>query len=171
MIRGYKSFWRQEEGAISVMLVGVLVVVVLAMMLGLDAARMYLLRSRLEAALYAAALAGGATAEFMLMVKTVEEWEAGGVQDVKLMNEEDVIYSANRFFHANFPRDYMGADVDGPHIGQGDGGRSLKIVAHVRWPTLLGRLQGEEHVEMQAEYPIIRYGADVPNLSEHLRLR
>ena len=98
---------------------GVLVLVALAIIplvgfvgVGTDAARGYLVRSRLSSALDAAALAGGRN--FFLPTRD---------EDVRI------------FFDANFPPGYLGATVDGPAIAIDEDAETIQLTASATIPT------------------------------------
>lgn len=165
------GFLRDECAAVSVMLVGFLTVMILSLALALDAARLYLLQSRLDAALYIGALAGGATAQFILVAEDAEQFTETGQGKVKIMNMDEIEDAAQRFFGNNIPPDFMDARIEGPVIVEDATQGSLSIRASASWMGLLGRILGRGETRLEAERFIIRHGADMPRLKGKIRLR
>jgi len=108
--------------------------------LGTDAARGYLVRSRLSSALDAAALAGG--------------------HGFSLPTRDDDV---RMFFDANFPANYLGATVDGPAIAIDEAAETIQLIASATIPTTFMTLFGFDHlaVSVSAEVTRVQEALDV----------
>ena len=60
------------------------------------------------------------------------------------------------FFDANFPQDYLGATIDGPHLTVSDDGYRLEITASASVPTNFMRVIGIDAVTVNARTVIER---------------
>ena len=94
---------------------------------GTDAARGYLVRSRLSSALDAAALAGGRNF-------------------FRPTRDDDI----RMFFDANFPSDYMGATVDGPAITIDGDAETIQLTASATILTTFMTVFGFDHLTVGA---------------------
>ena len=114
-------FLREDRGAIAIYFALSAVVFVGMAGLAVDAARGYLIKSRLSTAVDAAALAGG---KAMLKSETAAKTDA--------LN----------FFSANFPDGAMGATVATPTIAFGNNDTTISVTATASLPTTLMRVLG-----------------------------
>ena len=111
---------RDKRGAVSVLLHAAIIPLVAFGGLAVDTARGYLMKSRLNYALDAAALAGG-----KVMFDTTKRDAA-----------------INKFFKANFPDGYMGAPVTGPTLTVNTVDQTIKLDATANMDTSLMRVVG-----------------------------
>lgn len=99
----------------------------------IDSGRGYLVKSHLSQALDAAALAGGR-----------------------------VVFSANRdndirmFFNANFPSEFLDAEVTGPTIQVDANGEEIALIASARVPTTFMRVVGIDSISVRSETVVRR---------------
>jgi Flp pilus assembly protein TadG len=131
--RSLDAIARDKRGGIAVFLATAIVPLVGFLGLAVDTTRGYLLKSRLNQALDAAALAGGR-----------------------------VIFSANRdadvrmYFNANFPPGYMGATVTGPTIAPSADNQKLTLAASAVVDTTFLRVLGIDNVTVRSEVEVTR---------------
>lgn len=132
-VRKVKGFSRQESGAAMVLIALAAVPMVGFVGMGTDAARAYLVKSRMSSALDAAALAGGR-----------KFFSPGRDADI------------NMFFNANYPAGYMNATISGPHISVDELDERLTLTASANIPTTLMRVLGFDQLTVSAETEITR---------------
>ena len=113
----WSGFAKNERGAAVVFVAATLVVLVGAAGLAFDAGRGYMIKARLSQAVDSAALAGG------------RSLTVGGGGD----------YAAQitKYFEANFPDGFMGAQVTGPQISVNAAGTAITVQASAMVPTTL----------------------------------
>ena len=132
-LRKVRSLWREERGAAFVLMAIAIVPLVAFVGLGTDAARGYLVKSRLSSALDAAGLAGGRS--FFLPTRDAD---------------------INMFFNANFPAKYMGATVSGPNITVDESAEKVFVSASAKVPTTFMRVLGFNDVTVYSETEVTR---------------
>ena len=101
--------------------------------LSLDAGRAYLVKSRLQQALDAAALAAGKT----------------GTSDIERVRE-----AANFFFRINFPAGYMDASVSGPNVSVEND--VIKIDASATIPAIFVHFVGHDNMTVSGRTEVTR---------------
>ncbi|HMR32247.1 MAG TPA: pilus assembly protein TadG-related protein [Geminicoccaceae bacterium] len=106
---------------------------VLAIGLAVDASRMFLVRAKLSQAVDAAALAAG--------------------QAVDL---ESVTADAQRIFAVNYPEAYMGAGVDEPEINYDEDTGQVEVIARTELPTMFMRLAHVDTLDLEARALVVR---------------
>lgn len=140
-MRGLRSFFhglvrrlvRERRGAVAVFVALAAVPLIGFVGIGTDAARAFMVKSRLGSALDAAGLAGGRS-----------------------------FYSATRdadiqmYFDVNFPSGYMGATVSGPTFTVDETNEKIELTASAVVPTAFMRLFGFETVTVSAAAEITR---------------
>ena len=116
-----------HRGAVA-MILGLAIIPLFAIIgLSIDTCRAYMTKSRLSAAVDAAALAGG-------RVFTSDNRDA----DVQM------------YFDANFPDGFMGSDIQPLVITPDDANRTLSVAAQVTIPTTFMRVLGQESMTIVA---------------------
>jgi Flp pilus assembly protein TadG len=116
--------------AITAMLV---VPLVLAIGLAIDASRMFLVRAKLSQAVDAAALA------------------AGQALDVAAVTAD-----ARRIFAINYPEAYLGAGVDLPEVNYDADTGQVEIIARTSMPTMFMQLAHVETLDVEARALVVR---------------
>ncbi len=125
---------RDRRGSIAIFLGLAVIPLVGAIGIGVDAARGFLVRSRLSQALDAAALAGG-----RVMFEDYRD------QDVEM------------YFNSNFPNGYLGASVSAPQItDDGDKKEYLTVSAEASVPATFMRIFGKDSITVRASATINR---------------
>ncbi len=133
MITILRSFITKRDGSV-LPLVGLSFFVLLGSMgLAVDMARGFIVKSQLSAAIDAAGLAGGA-----------------------VMNSSQLSDDITKYFHANFPNDFMGATVDGPYVNVHTNNTKLTITATAEVDTLLMQFLGSDMMDVGASAEITR---------------
>lgn len=122
-----------QRGAAAVFMAVALVPLVGLMGIATDTGRAYIVKSRLSSAVDAAALAGGQ----VFFTKHRDE-------DIRM------------FFESNFPANYLGAKVDGPHIVADVANEKVLVTATATVPTTLTRVLGFDEVDVYAEAEVTR---------------
>ncbi|MCG8544177.1 MAG: pilus assembly protein TadG-related protein [Alphaproteobacteria bacterium] len=125
---------RDKRGAVSVLLHAAIIPLVAFGGLAVDTARGYLMKSRLNYALDAAALAGG-----KVMFDTAKRDAA-----------------IQKFFKANFPDGYMGATVTGPTLSVNTANQTIKLDATADMGTSLMRVVGLDSMAVGASSEVQR---------------
>ena len=129
--------YKQNEDGTAIVLLGFAVFVLVgAAGLAFDAGRGYMLNARLSQAVDAAALAGGRSLSI------------GGGGDY-----EAVI---KKYFNANLPDGYMGAEVPEPVITLSTEGDEIEVVATAMVPTTLMRVLGAQTMNIAARAVVHR---------------
>jgi Flp pilus assembly protein TadG len=125
--RTLRDFAADRRGAVA-MILGLAIIPLFAIIgLSIDTCRAYMTKSRLSAAVDAAALAGG-------RVFTSDNRD----QDVQM------------YFDANFPDGFMGSEIEPLVITPDDINRKLTVAARVTIPTTFMRVLGEESITIAA---------------------
>ena len=101
--------------------------------LSVDGARAYLIKSRLAQAVDAAALAGG-----------------------KTINTANYTADINKYFHANYPDNYLGSTVLGPTITIGANNETVTVSARATIPMTFSKLIGEDIMTVNASATVHR---------------
>lgn len=114
---------RDQRGAVAILFAVAAIPLIGFVGMGVDSARNYMVRSRLSAAVDAAALAGGNS----FFSSTRDD-------DIRM------------YFHANFPDGYLGAQVEGPSIDADPVNQTLTVSANATVPTTFMQLLGESDV-------------------------
>jgi Flp pilus assembly protein TadG len=131
---GCRKFLRNQSGAIAIYFALSAIVFVGVAGLAVDAARGYLLKSRLSAAVDAAALAGGKA-----LLDT---------------NTRDKI--VNAFFSANIPPGAMGATIGAPQISYTNNNTEITVTANATLPTTLMRVLGIDTMAVSSAATVSR---------------
>ena len=134
--RSLRSYAADESGAAIVFMAAAVVVLVGAAGLAFDAGRGYLVNARLSQAVDAAALAGGRSLTI------------GGGGD---FNAQII-----KYFEANFPDGFMGAQVSTPDVTVNAEGDQITVVASAVIPTTLMRVLNVADVEVSARAVVNR---------------
>jgi len=133
LMRHGRRLLAARRGGVATLLALAIVPLVGFVGIGTDAARAFMVKSRLSTALDAAGLAGG-----------------------------KAFFSANRdadmtmFFSANFPAGYMGATVSGPTFVVDAANEKIELAASATVPTTFMRLFGHERITVSASAEISR---------------
>lgn len=140
---------RNEEGTAIVLLGFAVFVLVGAAGLAFDAGRGYMLNARLSQAVDAAALAGGRSLSH---------------SDDKA--HEEII---RKYFKANLPDGYMGAEIPEPTIELLEGGDEIEVTVRATVPTTLMRVLGSESMQIAARAVVHRQvnGLEVALVLDH----
>ncbi|MDY0883287.1 pilus assembly protein TadG-related protein [Dongia soli] len=134
-LRAKRRLWRDTSGSVALYVAVTMTVMIAAVGIGIDTARAFLLKSKLSQALDAAALAGG-----------------------KVMMSSNRDSDIEMFFNANFPANYMGATVNGPHIEEPNGSSSstLTLSATADIKTIFGSFLGVDTMTVAASTEVTR---------------
>lgn len=132
-IRRYKDFFRNQQGGTLTIVAFSAVPLVALVGVGVDTSRGYMVKSRLSAALDAAALAGGRAFS-------------------SPTRDDDI----RMYFKANFPDGYMGATVDGPHIFVDEENERIAVDASAEMDTSFMRVLGFDNLTVSSEAEIER---------------
>ena len=117
--------YRQNEDGTAIVLLGFTIFVLIGSAgLAFDAGRGYMLNARLSQAVDAAALAGGRSLSI------------GGGGDYQAI--------IKKYFKANLPDGYMGAEVPEPTINLSEDGDEIEVIATANVPTTLMRVLGSK---------------------------
>ena len=127
---------QNEEGTAIVLLGFTIFVLVGAAGLAFDAGRGYMLNARLSQAVDAAALAGG---------RSLSVGDDGDYKDI-----------IKKYFKANLPDGYMGADIPEPKIKLLDSGDEIEVTATATVPTTLMRVLGSKDIQIAARAVVHR---------------
>lgn len=117
-----------RRGGVATFLAATIIPLVAFTGLAVDTARGYLMKSRLNYALDAAALAGGR----------------------EMADEVKRDAAIDKFFKANFPVGYMGATIDGPIIDADPVEKTIQLSATANMATSLMRVVGIQTMEVAA---------------------
>ncbi|MDJ0935013.1 MAG: pilus assembly protein [Kiloniellales bacterium] len=131
-----RSYAADESGAATAILAATLVVLIGAAGLAFDAGRGYMVNARLSQAVDAAALAGG--------------------RSLTIGGGGDYAAQITKYFDANFPNGYMGADVSQPDITVNAEGDEITVAATASIPTTLMRVLSVQNVEVSARATVNR---------------
>lgn len=131
-----RSYAADESGAAAVILAAATVVLIGAAGLAFDAGRGYMVNARLSQAVDAAALAGG--------------------RSLTIGGGGDYAAQITKYFDANFPQGYMGAEVSEPDISVNAEGDEITVVASASIPTTLMRVLSVQNVEVSARATVNR---------------
>lgn len=123
----------ERRGAVAVFLALAIVPLIGFIGIGTDAARAFMVKSRLSTALDAAGLAGGKAF-----------FSAARDADMTM------------FFDANFPAGYMGATVSGPAFAVDTANEKIELSASATVPTTFMRLFGHDRLTVSASAEISR---------------
>ncbi len=134
--RAAGRFAKAEDGTAIVLLGFAVFVLVGSAGLAFDAGRGYMLNARLSQAVDAAALAGGRSLSI------------GGGGDY-----ESII---KKYFKANMPEGYMGAEVPDPVITLNAAGDEIEVVATATVPTTLMKVLGAKSMKIDARAVVNR---------------
>ena len=134
--RAVGRFVQTEDGTAVVLLGFTIFVLVGAAGLAFDAGRGYMLNARLSQAVDAAALAGGRS----LSIGSGGDYEA----------------IIKKYFKANLPDGYMGAEVPDPKIKLNTEGDEIEVVATATVPTTLMRVLGSKQMQIAARAVVHR---------------
>jgi len=126
--RSICSFGSNERGAFAIFMGFAIIPLIGLMGISTDAARAYLVKSRISSAIDAAGLAGGRV-----------YFEPHRDDDIRM------------YFNANFPANYMGSTVSGPEIIADEASETLTLKAHASVPMMFMHLFGFENVTVVAE--------------------
>ncbi len=129
-------FAKAEDGTAIVLLGFAIFVLVGSAGLAFDAGRGYMLNARLSQAVDAAALAGGRALSI------------GGSGDYEAM--------IKKYFKANLPDGYMGAEVPEPTINLSEDGDEIEVIATANVPTTLMRVLGSKSMDIAARAVVHR---------------
>lgn len=117
---------QDRRGGIATFLAATIIPLVAFTGLAVDTARGYLMKSRLSYALDSAALAGGRH------------------MDNPTLRDQMI----DKFFHANFPDNYMGATITGPTVVVNAGNNTISLDASANMSTSLMRVLGLNNMEV-----------------------
>jgi Flp pilus assembly protein TadG len=132
-LSGARARWRDDAGA-AIVLVAIAIVPLIGFVgVGTDAARGYLVKSRLSSALDAAGLAGGRS--FFLPTRDAD---------------------INMFFNANFPAGYLAASINGPNISVDEEAEVIYLNASATFQTTFMRVLGFNEITVYSETEVTR---------------
>lgn len=131
--RSAGTLLHDQRGAVAVLFAVAAIPLIGFVGMGVDSARNYMVRSRLSAAVDAAALAGGNS----FFSSTRDD-------DIRM------------YFHANFPDGYLGAQVEGPSIDPDPVNQTLTVSASATVPTTFMQLLGESDVVVATSAEVTR---------------
>ena len=132
-LAGALRFWPDRRGAVAAFVAIGIVPTVGFVGLSTDAARGYMVKTKLHQALDAAALAGG-----------------------RAMLEPDRDADILQFFSANFPDGYLGATVNGPNIEADETEGLLTLSASADIPTSFMQVLGFQDITVSAQTVVHR---------------
>lgn len=133
LVRKLRALLANRDASATPFVAVAMVILVASMGTAIDSGRGYLVKSHLSQALDAAALAGGRA-----------------------------VFSPNRdadirmFFNANFPGEYLEAEVTGPTIQVDANGEEIALAATARIPTTFMRILGIEEITVHSETVVRR---------------
>ena len=133
LCRTLQRFAHDRRGMVAVITAMLVIPLVLAIGLAVDASRMFLVRAKLSQAVDAAALAAG--------------------QAVDLTS---VTADARRIFAVNYPEAYMGAGVDQPEINYDEDTGQVEVIARTELPTMFMRLANVDTLDLEARALVVR---------------
>jgi Flp pilus assembly protein TadG len=122
-----------RRGSVAWLMAGAIVPLVAAIGLSVDGARGWLVKSRLSQAIDAAGLAGG-----------------------RVISSDSRDADIQMFFNANFPPNFMQAEVDGPHISVDPDETTITINARATIPTTFMRVVGINELTVSANTVVER---------------
>lgn len=131
--RTLQRFAQDRRGMVAVITAMLVIPLVLAIGLAVDASRMFLVRAKLSQAVDAAALAGGQATD----AATVEA-------------------DARRIFAVNYPEAYMGAGVDQPEVNYDADTGQVEVVARTELPTMFMKLAHMDTLDVEARALVVR---------------
>ena len=129
----FRKLRRDERGSVMTLVALSIVPLVAIVGVSVDVSRGYMVKSRLSAALDAAALAGGRA--FYLPTR-----------------DDDI----NMFFRTNFPDGYMGATVTGPNITIDSANETITVTADAKIDTSFMRILGFNTLDVGSSAEIVR---------------
>ena len=124
---------KDQRGGIAMLLAFAILPMCGAVGLALDGARGYLLKARLSTAL-----------------------DSAGLAAAQNINSDDLAGDVARYFAANFPTNYLDADVDGPHYQVSDDSSQITLTATASIDTTFMRLLGFETLDVSADAVVSR---------------
>lgn len=122
-----------RRGVVAMMTALLVIPLVLAIGLAIDASRMFLVRAKLSQAVDAAALAAG-----------------------QAVDVEAVTADARRIFAVNYPEAYMGAGVDRPEVNYDADTGQVEIIARTAMPTMFMQLAHVDTLNIEARALVVR---------------
>ncbi len=122
-----------RRGSVAWLMAAAIVPLVASIGLSIDGARAWLVKSRLSQAIDAAGLAGG-----------------------RVISSPTRDTDIQMFFNANFPADFMKAQVDGPHIAVDTDLTTITLNARATLPTTFMRVVGINELTVRADTVIKR---------------
>lgn len=131
--RVFAELRADRRGSVAWLLAGAIVPLIAAIGLSVDGARGWLLKSRLSQAIDAAGLAGGRVIS-----------SATRDDDIRM------------FFNANFPPNFMDAEVSGPNISVDPEMTTITINAEATIPTTFMRVVGIDQITVRADTVVKR---------------
>jgi Flp pilus assembly protein TadG len=129
----FPRFIKERRGGVAIFIAAMIIPMVGFLGVATDAARGYLVQSRLSYALDAAGLAGA-----RVMFSPTRD------SDIQM------------YFEANFPPDYMGATVTGPTFAVDSNGEVLTVTASATIQAMFVRLIGFDTITVSAETEVTR---------------
>ena len=133
IVRRGRRFRLDRRGAVAVFIALAIIPMIGFVGIATDAARAYLVKSRLSSALDSAGLAGGYS--FFLTTRDA---------DIQM------------FFDANFPTGYMGATISGPQVTVDEEAETITLTAGATIPTSFMRVFGFETMSVSADAEVTR---------------
>lgn len=130
LARVLSALWRQDRGGVAMVIGLSIIPVTLALGLAVDTGMSYNALSRLQDAVDSAALAGA-----QMVDATARERKR----------------DARKFFHANYPSDYLGGKLTKLRVRYNETKGRMRIEATVEVPTSFMRIVGRDTVEVHAE--------------------
>jgi Flp pilus assembly protein TadG len=128
-----RSLRGDRRGSVAWLLAAAAVPLVAAIGLSIDGARGWLVKSRLSQAIDAAGLAGG-----------------------RVISSDSRDTDIDQFFKANFPTNFMKAQIDGPHISVDPEMTAITINATATIPTTFMRVVGINQLTVRADTVVKR---------------
>ncbi len=133
LCRALHRFALDRQGVVAAITAMLVIPLVLAIGLAIDASRMFLVRAKLSQAVDAAALA------------------AGQASDAAAVEAD-----AQRIFAINYPEAYMGAGVDRPEVNYDEDTGQVEIIARTALPTVFMQLAHVDTLDVEARALVVR---------------
>lgn len=128
-----RRFAGDRRGVVAAITAMLVIPLILAIGLAIDASRMFLVRAKLSQAVDAAALAAGQASDAAA-----------------------VAADAQRIFDANYPEAYMGAGVDAPEVNYDEDTGQVEIIARTSLPTMFMQLASIDTLDVEARALVVR---------------
>lgn len=92
----------------------------------------------------------------MVQTKLSQALDAGGLAAAQVINSEDVEVETRKYFHSNYPANYLGSRVDGPFVTVNENRTIMDLNVSAEVPTVFLNLVGIRSIPVRAESQISR---------------